>query len=265
MSGAAPSPAAGEPRRLHSAWMLASGNFLFRIRNALFPAIFLILMLVTRPAQFLNRPEWDRGVMLLGVVLALAGQAFRLFVIGYAYIQRGGKNRQVYADKLVVAGLYAHTRNPMYVGNFLIACGVGIFYGSPWMYLVVIPFFAWVYLAITAAEEQFLLGKFGADYESYMKRVNRFIPDFRGLSTSLAGYRYRWREALSKEYGTLFGTCAGLTVVAMWKKYWIYGWAAQRTEILALAWLFVPWILFYVVVRFLKRTGRLKQPVDQPA
>ena len=257
-------PMAPPARQLHSRWMLASGNFFFRVRNALFPVVFMILMLVTRPAQFLHRPDWDRIVMLAGVCMALAGQAFRLFVIGFAYIQRGGKNRQVYADKLVVAGLYAHTRNPMYVGNFLIACGLGIFYGSPWMYLFVIPFFTWVYLAITAAEEQYLLGRFGSDYEDYLAKVPRFIPDFHGLSRSLSGYPYRWREALAKEYGTLFGTLAGLTAIAMWKTFWLHGWAQQRAEILALAWLFVPWTGFYATIRFLKRTGRLKQPAPPP-
>jgi protein-S-isoprenylcysteine O-methyltransferase Ste14 len=251
-------PPKQEPRRLHSAWMVACGGFLFRFRNALFPVLFLVLMLVTRPAQFLNNPAWDRVAMFIGAVIALSGQALRMWVIGFAYIKRGGRNGKVHADELVVAGLYAHSRNPMYFGNFLIACGVSIFYGSPWMYGLVIPFFAWAYLAITAAEEEFLVGKFGAAYEDYTKRVNRFVPDFRGISASLAGYRYRWRYVLAKEHGTLFATLAGLTVIAMWKKYWIYGWEAQKHEILSVARLLIPWIIFYVTIRFLKIAGRLK-------
>ena len=241
--------------------MLASGNCLFRIRNGLFPLLFVVLMLVTGPANLLNNPAWDRLEIYVGAAIALSGEMFRLFVIGFAYIKRGGKNRKVYANDLVIAGLYAHTRNPMYVGNFLIAVGVSIFYGSPWIYIFSIPFFTWVYLAITAAEEQYLLGKFGPAYEDYMKSVNRFVPDFRGLSKSLAGCRYRWRTVLAKEYGTLFGLLAGLTLITIWKKYWIYGWDAQKHEILTIAWLFVPWILFYVTVRFLKKAKLLKEPV----
>jgi len=262
MSDSESQSSGGEPRRIHSKWMLASGNCFFRIRNGLFPLVFAVLLLVTRPAHFLNNPAWDRVVMCIGAAIALSGQMFRLFVIGFAYIKRGGKNCKVYADDLVIAGLYAHTRNPMYVGNILIAVGVSIFYGSLWTYVVVIPFFFWVYLAITAAEEQYLLGKFGSAYEDYMKSVNRFVPDFHGLSESLAGYRYRWRTVLSKEYGTLFSLLAGLTFIAIWKKYWIYGWDAQKHEILTLAWLFVPCILFYVIVRFLKKTKRLKEPAE---
>lgn len=130
-----------------------------------------------------------------------------------------------------MAGLFAHTRNPMYVGNLLIAIGVSIFYGSLWMYVVIIPFFIWVYLAITAAEEQYLLGKFGSDYTDYMKNVNRFVPDFRGLSKSLAGFRYQWRTVLAKEYSTLFASLAGLTIIAMWKNpsLWL-GYAKARNH-----------------------------------
>ncbi len=250
---------------MHPPWLVAWGNFFFRYRNGLFPIIFLILMALIRPAPFLGSPSWDQVAMLVGTLIALTGQGLRLFVIGFAYIRRGGRKGKVHADELVVAGLYAHSRNPMYVGNFLIACGLSICYGSAWMYGLVIPLFAWIYLAITAAEEQFLLGKFGPAYEDYVRRVNRFVPDVRGLSQTLAGYPFRWREVLSKEYGTLFATLAGLTAIAMWKEYWLSGWDAGREDILALAWLFLPWTLFYVLVRYLKMTGRLKEPAITPA
>lgn len=254
-------PLASGPAQLrHSKWMLASGNFLFHVRNGLFPVLFLLLILIFRPAHFLGKPEWDRAVMFMGAAIAMTGQFVRLFVIGYAYIRRGGRNRQIHADDLVVAGLYAHSRNPMYLGNFLIACGVSLYYGSLAMCALVIPFFGWVYLAITVAEENYLFGKFGARYAEYMRQVNRFIPDLRGLSQSLAGHRFRWREVLSKEYGTLFSTLAGLVLISIWKTAYLEGWEAKRTEIFNRLWLFVPLLIFYGVVRFLKVTRRLREP-----
>ena len=254
-------PPAAEPARLlHPRWMLASGNFLFHIRNGLFPVIFLTLALFVRPSHFMGDPALDRMVMIAGAIIALTGQAFRLFVIGYAYIRRGGKNRRIYADDLVVAGIYAHSRNPMYVGNFLIACGFSLYFGTAWVCALMIPFFGWVYLAITAAEEQFLFGKFGEAYEKYMRDVNRFVPRLSGLSDTLAGHRFRWRTVLAKEYGTLFSTLVGLTAIAMYKIAYIYGWEAKKAEVMQLAWLFVPIVLFYVIVRYMKLSGRLKEP-----
>ena len=242
-------------------WMLASGNWLFRYRNSLFPILFVVLALVTHPGQFMNKPQWDRVAMAVGATLALAGQAFRLLTIGFAYIKRGGLNGKVYANDLVVAGLYAHTRNPMYVGNLLITIGVSIFYGSLWMYMVIIPFFIWVYLAITAAEEHYLLGKFGPTYRDYMQSVNRFIPDFRGLTTSLAGFRYQWRTVLAKEYNTVYGTFTGLTLIAWWKAIHVEGRDTARENIPLYASLIACWTLFYVVIRILKKTGRLREPI----
>ena len=257
-----PTPADPGPASppLHPRWLVTSGNFFFRFRNALFPVVFAVVLLLFRPAQFLHSPSLDRIAMSIGVAIALLGQAFRLTVIGYAYIKRGGRDGRVYATDLVIAGLYAHSRNPMYAGNFLIACGVGVVFGSPWMYFLVIPFFAYVYLSITATEEQYLLGRFGASFEAYMRQVNRFIPDFRGLRQSLQGYRFQWRRALSKDHGTVFATLTGLLVIMMWKLYWIYGWDAKGAEIVRLGWLFIPLLVFYVVIRILKRFGRLNEP-----
>lgn len=251
------------PRPIHPRWMIASGHLLFHIRNGLFPILFLLILVVFPPAQFMGSPLIDHVFMSAGVIIVLAGQFVRFFVIGYAYIRRGGKNRKIHADHLVVAGLYAHSRNPMYLGNLLIACGFSLFSGSVWMCAFTIPFFTWVYLAITAAEEQYLLGKFGVEYEDYMSEVSRFVPHLRGLSQSLAGHRFRWREALSKEYGTLFATLTGLTVVAMWKDICLFGWEVGKVDVEHLAWLLIPWTLFYGTTRFMKVTGRLRESAPQ--
>lgn len=237
-------------------WLLVSGNFFFRFRNALFPVIYVLLPLAAKPALFLGSPRLDRIAVAIGIVIALAGQGLRLLVIGYAYIKRGGKDRRVYAGELVVEGFYAHSRNPMYLGNLLILGGIGIAYESLWVYLFVIPFFIYVYLSITTAEENYLKNKFGAEYEAYMKRVNRFWPNPEDLKDSLKGYHYDWKKALRKEYGTVFVTLSGLVLVCLWKLYWIYDLSA-KSEILIGGLLFVPLFLFYSIAWCLKKAGKL--------
>jgi len=56
----------------------------------------------------------------------------------------------------VQTGFYAHSRNPMYVGNYLIMAGFVLLYGSLWAALVVVPFFTLVYYAIVVNEECYL-------------------------------------------------------------------------------------------------------------
>jgi protein-S-isoprenylcysteine O-methyltransferase Ste14 len=244
-------------RNLLYAFILACGNFFFRFRNALFPLVFVILPFFTRPSLFLGSEALDRVVVILGILIALAGQSLRLLVIGYVYVKRGGKKRRIFAERLVKEGFYAHTRNPMYVGNFLITVGVGMIYGSPWIYFFVIPFFSFVYLSIVMAEETFLRDKFDKEYEDYAKRVNRFLPDLRGIKNSLKGFHYDWKRALRKDYGTIFGTLLGIVIVNAWKAYYLYGFQARKVEIITLALLLIPLGLLYALVRFLKLSDRL--------
>jgi protein-S-isoprenylcysteine O-methyltransferase Ste14 len=66
------------------------------------------------------------GLDALGVVVLAGGLALRSLVVGLAYIKRGGKGKKVYADALVTDGIFAHSRNPLYLGNILILCGLAL-------------------------------------------------------------------------------------------------------------------------------------------
>ncbi len=237
--------------------LLASGNLFFRVRDALFPTIFIFLFIFTRPVLFLGNESLDRVVVLAGFVTALAGQCFRLAVIGFAYIKRGGKEGRVYADDLVIEGFYAHTRNPMYVANYLMTVGLGLMYGSPWVYFFVIPFFTYVYLSIVVAEENFLRGKFSVSYDEYCRAVNRFIPDFRGLGKSLEKFSYDWKKVIRKEYGTFFGLLFALNFIPLWKTWWIHGFSPKKSEILIRFLLILSVGFCYLWVRRLKKSGKL--------
>jgi protein-S-isoprenylcysteine O-methyltransferase Ste14 len=239
---------------------LAMGHFFFRRRNALFPLVFALVFLLVRPARFLGSAELDRWVVAAGIVVALLGQGLRLLVIGYAYIRRGGKDGRVHADDLVVEGIYAHSRNPMYAGNLMLAVGISLVFGSPWMYFVVIPFFLIVYLSITAVEERYLLGKFGDQYRDYVRRVNRFLPNPVGLRRTLSGSPFDWHKAITKEYGTAFATGVGLVAILMWKAIWLDGFEARRPFVLSLSLLFVPLVAFYAFARWMKHSDRIKPP-----
>ncbi len=232
------------------------GKFFFKYRNGLFPAIYLLLVLFTNPGVFLGDAHLDRFTSAAGILIALAGETFRMIVIGFAYIRRGGKDGKVYADSLVQSGFFAHVRNPMYVGNYLIMLGFVLLYGSIWAYLLVLPFFTLIYYSIVKNEEDYLKRKFGREFENYSKNVNRFIPNLKGLKNSLRQFHYDWRKALKKEYGTIFVVLAGLLAIVIWKEIYFFGFENRRTEIWMLASLFIPVILFYGTIRYLKkRTG----------
>ena len=210
-------------------WNIAAGNFFFRHRNALFPACFVLIPLLGRPT-LIGGPWCDRWLTIVGMLVALLGQLMRLVTIGYEYIERGGREGKVYASHLVQGGVYALTRNPMYVGNALITVGMTMVAGAPQIYLVVLPFFLCVYQAIVAAEEVYLRGQFGTAYAQYCAAVNRWWPSWRQIPKALAGRRYDWRSAVRKELSTAAGLLSGFVVLPVWRTFFLEGFAAAKAQ-----------------------------------
>lgn len=233
------------------------GYFFFRYRNGLFPVIYLIIALFIRPTLFLGQETLDLVMTGIGVVCALAGGLVRILTIGLVYIRRGGRNRRVSADDLVTDGIYAHVRNPMYLGNLLIAAGLSLMYGSPWIYAGLFPLFLLIYISIVAEEERFLTTKFGDEFTAYCRSVPRFWPNFHRVYETVGNYRFNWKRVIKKEYGT---TCALLTAVYILglSKYWYLhgmhqGQAVQPVQALPLLVLLAA----YLGALFFKKTRRI--------
>jgi protein-S-isoprenylcysteine O-methyltransferase Ste14 len=241
---------------LHS-WNIAIGNFFFRYRNALFPLIFAVGALTLRPQIMFDSVVADGILRATGMVVALLGQAVRLITIGFEYIHRGGKDGQVYAGRLVRGGVYGIVRNPMYVGNGLIAIGMTMLFGSPLGYVILIPFFFFVYQAIVAAEEAYLLNKFGADYADYERSVNRYVPSLSRVRESFAGMRFDWRKSIKKDLGTVVGLTIGLILLPVWRAFFLYGLEATRIAGIRALWLTLGVTALYLFLLKLKRSDRL--------
>lgn len=237
--------------------LCAVGAFFFRFRNGLFPAVFVLVALFVRPAFFAGSRVLDPCTTAAGAALALLGETVRCLTIGLVYIERGGRNYNVYASSLVTQGIYAHTRNPMYVGNLLLTLGFCLMYGSPWMIVVVFPFFLLVYMGIVFEEERFLSGKFGATYDAYCRDTNRFLPRIAGWVQTLKQHRFDWRYVIKKEYGTLFMFSFGTYAVLAFKYRYLLGpeGILGRPGLLVLG--AIPLGVLYGAARFLKKTGRL--------
>jgi protein-S-isoprenylcysteine O-methyltransferase Ste14 len=101
-----------------------------------------------------------------GSVLLLAGAAVRTWAAGNI------RKREV----LAVTGPYAHTRNPLYFGSFLMAVGALVMGANPWIAAVALLFAVPVYGAVIRREETLLAGKFGEEFAAYTVAVPRFFP-----------------------------------------------------------------------------------------
>src|ERR1700712_602700 len=139
--------------------MVQIGNFFFKYRNWLFIIFYALLFVPHVPQLFTAKNFGEKYYLypiIIGLIITILGQAIRGATIGLAYIIRGGKNKKVYAEDLVTTGIFAHCRNPLYVGNILMLAGVGILSNSLLYMGIIIPVFIFIYQSIVLAEEAFL-------------------------------------------------------------------------------------------------------------
>lgn len=233
--------------------MIRIGNFFFHYRNGLFPLLYIPIFL-PGPAAF---PE-GRLALLAGVLIAMSGQTLRGLTVGLDYIVRGGRKRQVYADRLVHGGLFAHCRNPLYVGNCLILIGVGTAANSLLFLALGIPFFLFAYWAIIAAEEAYLQGKFGEEFTKYCASVNRLLPNLSGLGKTLEGMRFNWRRLITAEYNSAYIWMAAILLATL-KNRWFGGGYRFQDPVVQTLWSLLALVsVAYATARYLKKSGRLE-------
>ena len=238
--------------------LTAFGNFFFHYRGLLVMLVLIATVVFVEPMYLFGSWAIDIALDVAGFVIALLGQALRILTIGYDYIRRGGKNKTVYADRLVQGGVFSHTRNPMYVGNILIMLGLTLIVSIPVAFIVYIPLFFFMYAAIIAAEEHYLRRKFGAEYEDYCRRVNRLWPSWKGFRESVADMSFSWKRVVSKEHGTTYGWLMAAVGFRMYTVHRIEG-PAAATEVRFLVGVMVVLTLAYILARVLKKTGRLNE------
>ena len=79
------------------------------------------------------------------------------------------------AKVLVTNGFYRFTRNPMYLGMFLILIGLALMFGSVSVLLPLPVFFLIIRNNFVLGEERFCEAAFGQQFLDYRSRVRRWI------------------------------------------------------------------------------------------
>ena len=76
---------------------------------------------------------------------------------------------------LVTTGVHGWTRNPIYLGMFLVYGGIGVAARSPWTLILTLPLAITIRYGVVAREEAYLERRFGAAYRDYKARVRRWL------------------------------------------------------------------------------------------
>ncbi|MFJ3054036.1 methyltransferase family protein [Pseudomonas nitroreducens] len=131
----------------------------------------LLMWLAVRPIAPLGGRLW------LALLVVLAGAAVCL--AGVASFRRARTTvnplKPESASSLVIAGIYRHTRNPMYLGFAIILLGWCVFLGSALAVLGVVAFVLYIGRFQIRPEERALRELFGAEFEAFCGRVRRWV------------------------------------------------------------------------------------------
>lgn len=113
---------------------------------------------------WLARP--DDGSLWAGGAVVLGGLVIRGWAAGVL-----DKDRT-----LAVSGPYAFSRNPLYLGSFVIGVGAVLAGGRFWIGAVFLAFYAWAYGEKMTRERGGLEARFGEDYRDYRQSVPALLP-----------------------------------------------------------------------------------------
>jgi protein-S-isoprenylcysteine O-methyltransferase Ste14 len=134
----------------------------------LYPLAVIAFELAVRRGQLVFVP-WG--------ALLLAWGYLKYRLTGHYRLQHGGGGPgfTVPPERLVTGGVYAYTRNPMYLGHLIFMLGLAVTFRSWFALALFAVHLPWYYRRVLH-DETGLRARFGAQYEDYQKRVKRWLP-----------------------------------------------------------------------------------------
>jgi protein-S-isoprenylcysteine O-methyltransferase Ste14 len=108
------------------------------------------------------------GLILIGVAIMTAG------IGNFSRAATPVRSNQP-VSALVTAGIHGWSRNPIYIGMFLVYAGIGIAARSPWILILALPLAITLHYGVVAREEAYLERRFGDAYRDYKARVRRWL------------------------------------------------------------------------------------------
>ncbi len=117
-----------------------------------------------------NLVHWTVASSLILIGLGLAAAGIRNFSRAATPVPTNEPTRA-----LVTSGIHSWSRNPIYLGIFLVYGGIGIAARSPWTLLLTLPLAITIRYGVVAREEAYLERRFGDAYRDYKARVRRWL------------------------------------------------------------------------------------------
>jgi protein-S-isoprenylcysteine O-methyltransferase Ste14 len=181
--------------------MSALADFLTRFRVRLGYPVAAVVFWFARPVP---------RMILAGALMGAVGLGIRGWAAGYLRKQ----------EELAVAGPYAYTRNPLYLGSAVLLVGLALAASSWISAALAVAYFAVFYSAVMRREEADLRQKFGPVFEEYARAVPLFFPRWSAFRAETANGVFSWRQYWrNREYRAALGC---LFILGLFVMIWAY-------------------------------------------
>jgi len=146
--------------------------------------------------------------ILIGAALVIPGVLIRALASGQLQ-----KNEQ-----LATAGLYAYTRNPLYLGSLILSIGFALASRSWWIVGGIVVLFFAIYLPVIRGEEIFLRERF-PEFDDYARQVPRLFPRVSapGKNSGAFSLDLYWKH---REYNAALGAAGMLAALVTKMLIW---------------------------------------------
>jgi protein-S-isoprenylcysteine O-methyltransferase Ste14 len=144
------------------------------------PLIPLATLLIACALQWIAPLGWVAGIATsvrtaIGLSIVFAGLITTAAGRRALVKNETNVNPSLPTTTLVTEGVFARTRNPLYVGVSVALCGVALIFMLDWIFLLIVPSCVILHFAVVRHEERYLERKFGEAYRHYTKRVPRYL------------------------------------------------------------------------------------------
>ena len=169
-------------------------RFIQRIRVPLGFVFAIIFLVFARPTAV---------TLAVGTAVAFLGLLIRAWASGH--IRK--------ARELAISGPYAYTRNPLYVGSFLMGVGFTVAGGVWWLALLFSGLYIGIYLPVMRVEMDDMRRIFGPEFDEYARNVPMLIPRFNVWRKT--GMKFDFQLYLQyREYRAALGVFLAIGVLA---------------------------------------------------
>ncbi|MEL6208744.1 MAG: isoprenylcysteine carboxylmethyltransferase family protein [Pseudomonadota bacterium] len=142
------------------------------------PPVWLVLFIALAWIQSRRLPVFplDHPILdLIGGVLVGGGVLLMVFAVLQLRQAKTTVIPHLDPNALVTDGLFARSRNPIYLGDAMVLAGLCLFWGS-WLALLLVPLFIWLITdRFILGEEERLRTAFGPSFEAWTRTTRRWI------------------------------------------------------------------------------------------